>query len=334
MRCGVTGTVQRGRAAAQALPTAFSQTCSLSRQWSGKPRGSPLVVNQSTDVHPVQSTTGLTTAKFTSKLKLTSLTRKKRHPTQLIFQQNCRGLKTDGLLTELVDALNIRKGFALGVQETWRTGTEQFEIDKYTFLGVGPPEQLSRRGSCGTGIILSPEATSAWKAAAGTSPNLFCDFGPRIIALRMLVFDEHQKPLYLFMISAYAPVSTAPDAEHDEFELLLDAALSKRQPGDVLILCADINASIGRDGTCTDDPDINTYQYGAVGPFGINYTNDAGRRFRTFLDTHDLCAVCTFFQKKHYGTWMHPASKLSHQLDHIIILRHDLKRFTNAVLVN
>ena len=64
-----------------------------------------------------------------------------------IFAQNCRGLKTDSRLTELVHTSQWRKAFAICLSETWRGQSEEFISDPsgYTFLGAGQ-EQTSNRG--------------------------------------------------------------------------------------------------------------------------------------------------------------------------------------------
>jgi hypothetical protein len=38
----------------------------------------------------------------------------------------------------------------------------------------------------------------------------------------------------------------------------------------------------------------------------------------------------SFYRKPHYGTWLHPASKKQHQLDHIIVQQGERRRFTDA----
>ena len=231
-------------------------------------------------------------------------------------------MKRDDLLTEVVAGLRARSGFSLGLQETWRTGVEEITEDGYTFLGAAPDEQDSRRGVCGVGLLLSPLATSAWKAAG--PDNLHNDLGPRIIAVRMMVEDANKQQLGIFQVAAYAPTSTAPREVQDAYEAALSEVIARRTPSDILIICADINASIGRG--CLDGHN----GYTAVGPHGIDHMNEAGRRLRSFLELHDLAALSTFFKKKHYGTWQHPRSKLQHHLDHIIVSRRDLKRFTDA----
>ena len=66
------------------------------------------------------------------------------------------------------------------------------------------------------------------------------------------------------------------------------------------------------------------------GPFGGPHTNDAGRRMHSFLSIRGLTTTTTFFQKKSYGTWIHPRSKLPHQLDHIITNKDKLCTVTYA----
>ena len=69
--------------------------------------------------------------------------------------------------------------------------------------------------------------------------------------------------------------------------------LSRRQSGDIVIICADTNASIGRG--CLGAG--QNADYGAVGPHGINFLNDSGRRLRSFMELHDLAALSSFFKK-------------------------------------
>lgn len=36
------------------------------------------------------------------------------------------------------------------------------------------------------------------------------------------------------------------------------------------------------------------------------------------MEVHQLCSLASFYRKQYYGTWIHPCSRLPHQLDHII----------------
>ena len=222
-------------------------------------------------------------------------------------------MKSDSTVAELIDAFRCRSGFSLALQETWRCGKENFEEDGFTFLGSGPDTQQGR-GSCGVGVLLSLAATAAWRAAG--PKNLFNDFGPRVIAARMLVKDPASgKDLGIFQISAYAPTSDSTDDDITCFETALAAAIAHRAPEDILVICADCNASIG----CNKSDNTDDCAHRAIGPHGIPHLNQAGRRLRTFLDLHNLVALSSFFKKKHYGTWQHPRSKNLHQIDHIFV---------------
>ena len=66
------------------------------------------------------------------------------------------------------------------------------------------------------------------------------------------------------------------------------------------------------------------------GPFGVPHINNAGRRMHSFLSIRGLTTTTTFFQKKFHGTWIHPHSKLPHQLDHIITKKDKLCTVTDA----
>ena len=113
--------------------------------------------------------------------------------------------------------------------------------------------------------------------------------------------------------------------EWDAYYEAKAAALTHARPGDIILFGADTNSSMG---FCELHASAHTAEHsGALGPFGLPRVNAAGRRLRCFLETNELASLTTFFQKRFYGTWMHPASKGMHQLDHFIISRRDLKRF-------
>jgi hypothetical protein len=209
-------------------------------------------------------------------------------PTHNIFQQNVRGLKSDSALTEINDFMQCRNGFALGLQETWRIGTEEITEENYTFEGSGPSSESSR-GSCDVGILLSPPATIARKSAR--SANLHNDLGPRVVAFRMIVTDPTSgKNFGFFFIFAYAPTSDAFDTLKSEFDDALTIAINHRTAGDVITICADANASLG-----TIPTSKIGLTYTSIGSHGINYINDAGRQLRSFLELHYLASLSTFF---------------------------------------
>jgi len=68
----------------------------------------------------------------------------------------------------------------------------------------------------------------------------------------------------------------------------------------------------------------------SLGCFGLEYVNDAGRRFLSYLAINNMLAITTCFRKKRYATWVHPRSKLQHQIDHFFVKKDKSQFFTDA----
>ena len=143
--------------------------------------------------------------------------------------------------------------------------------------------------------------------------------------------DNNGKTVDVFIVSSSAPTctSTHSEVEWEAYYDALSAALARRPPNAIVIigLGADTNASIGR-GKLSD----NDIESSVVGCFGIERINDAGRRLRVFMETHQIAALSTFFNKfnkKYYSTWTHSVSKCAYQIqiDHSFTLRENLRHF-------
>ena len=210
-----------------------------------------------------------------------------------VFSQNCLGLKTGERFTEMIDVLTQRKAFAVGVQETWRSGVERFDQQGWRYLGVGP-EQQHGRGTMGVGIFLSPAAVRAHDAAGGE----FWPEGLRVASTRLLasVGGYRAPPRGVFLLDTYAPTSAHSDQEWDDYYASVDAALARMHPGDLLVWLTDGNASLGI-------APHGAPRGAAVGAHGLAYVNASGRRLRTFLELRELYALTTHYPKKVYGTW-------------------------------
>ena len=124
--------------------------------------------------------------------------------------QNSRGLKDEAKLIEISTKMEKHCIFAAALQESWRTGIEEFSVRSCKFLFSGPDEQSSNRGSMGVGFALSSNAIEAWNLAANEIHN---DLGPRITAIRLLINLPNQQQQGIFFISAYSPLSDAPIQE-------------------------------------------------------------------------------------------------------------------------
>eukprot|EP00966_Prymnesium_polylepis_P064657 1499240-Prymnesium_polylepis.1 len=109
----------------------------------------------------------------------------------------------------------------------------------------------------------------------------------------------YSRKMGIFLVSGYAPTSGHPAADHDAYYAAFERLLAKARPGDVIIAGVDANASIGRGSLLGGD--INpSGRAGAVGPFGLNHLNAAGRRLRGFLESHQLASLASFYRKLHY----------------------------------
>ena len=245
-----------------------------------------------------------------------------------IFSQNMQGMKTDSQLRETVSVFRARHAYAAGFQETWRCSSvedpDHHVLDGCTYMGMGLKVQQCNRGQVGVGLLLSRSATSAWEAAGKKVHRI----SGRVIAAPLLAKDPRtQKELGLYMLSGYAPTSNATDQEMDEFYDAFNRALARKPVDYVLVACIDGNASIGH-GIGHSDP--SDCYGGAVGSFGINHINSRGRRLRAFLEMNQLASLASYFHKRHYSTWVHPLNHHGYQLDHIVVTRQDIKRFTDA----
>ena len=236
-------------------------------------------------------------------------------------------MRSNSSLDMLLASLRRRQAFVTLLQETWRCGTEMIQQDGFVFIGAGPQQQ-SRRGSRGVGIVLSGLALGAWQRAGHELHN---DAGDRLIAVRLEVRDERHRSrrLGLFIISGYAPTSGHPMAELVAYYEGFSRLLARARPGDIVVCGVDANASIGR-GRLGQLDDGERQQAGAVGAFGLEHVNQAGRRLRTFLESHQLASLASFYGKAHYSTWQHPRTHRGYQLDHLLVSCSDRRRFADA----
>ena len=157
--------------------------------------------------------------------------------------------------------------------------------------------------------------------------ELHNDLGARVIGVRLLLRDNSNRDVGVFLVSAYAPVSSEPDNIWDNYYNQLDQCIQRRRRDDILIIGTDSNSSIGT--AISVDDQHNSFR-GPVGKFGLSHVNDAGRRFRAYLATSNLVAALTCLKKLKYGTWKHPRSKLMHQIDHFIVTNSSFKCVLDA----
>ena len=248
-----------------------------------------------------------------------------------IISQNVRGFSHEKE-EELIGRLKERSVWAACLQETWRVSTRSWENSGFIFVHNGLEQKPCRRGAQGVAIVLSPEARHAWEEAG--SQQLY--FGTRIVATRLKIYDARKRPLTIFLVSAYAPDSSRPPEEHEEFEVQKQRCYESLGRSEILVEGTDANASLG-----VRDRHDNYEAIGrdrVMGQYGIPHVNAAGRALLQMLGMHELCVPTSYFQKTSRGTcvesshttWRHPGRKSPFQLDYFIMRQADLKRVRDA----
>ena len=152
------------------------------------------------------------------------------------------------------------------------------------------------------GIVFIPAGLDSWKAAGASVHD---DLGGRVIATRLQVRDCQKRDVFIFLVSAYAPVGNAEQGMCETFLDSLDKCLSRMERNEFLVIGVDTNSSMGV--SVSDDHDQHLKP---TGQFGAHHRNAAGERFASSLSISNMRAVTTLFKKKNYATWNHPRSKL------------------------
>jgi len=208
-----------------------------------------------------------------------------------IISQNVRGFNHEKE-EEFIDCMGKHNVWAACLQETWRIEQNSWENDGYTFLHNGLDVKPCARGAQGVAIVLGPEAKIAWEQAG--CQRLY--FGTRIVATRLKLLDATNRSLDIFLVSSYAPDSSRPSGEHEEFEMHKQCCYNSVKAGEILVEGTDANASLGtrnrHDNREASDRDR------VMGPHGISYVNAAGKSLLQMLGMNGLCAPTSYFRKK------------------------------------
>lgn len=116
------------------------------------------------------------------------------------------------------------------------------------------------------------------------------------------------------IISAHAPTEEKDDNEKDLFFDQLEKLCEEVQRYDMLVVCGDFNAKIGKESFVSE----------VAGKFTIHdTTSNNGKRLCNFATAYDLIIKSTCFEHKkiHLGTWISPSGNTLNQIDHILISR-------------
>jgi len=230
----------------------------------------------------------------------------RRESEVLIYSQNVRGLNEDKE-ESILSTMRRSDVFCYAIQETWREGDGIMENDGFTLIYHGSSKSTKGgRMSGGLCLVLNKAATKAWKAAGSEVLR----FGNRTMAVRMRVTDMKKRPVDLLMVNSYAPIGQADEKVRAVFFEHLEICVNSKRSKEKLILAMDTNSSMGVRKSESDS---------VLGPYGVEHVNEAGREFYDFCSTNQLRAASTFFPKRRYQTWIHPCSRLGHQIDHFLV---------------
>ena len=111
------------------------------------------------------------------------------------------------------------------------------------------------------------------------------------------------------VIQAYAPTSSAEEAEVEQFYEDLQDLLEPTPPKDVLFIIGDWNAKVRSQQTP-----------GVTGKFCLGVWNEAGQRLIEFCQENTLVRADTLFQqhKRRLYTWTSPDGQHRNQIDYIL----------------
>ena len=120
---------------------------------------------------------------------------------------------------------------------------------------------------------------------------------------------------FVTIVCGYAPTARAPSCMTSMFLEELQNTLDAVPWNDILLLLGDFNARVG-----VQDSDDSLWS-NVIGGHGLDERNLAGEEFLQVCEFNQLLIMNTWFQKKqiHYGTWTHPATKLCHMIDFIVM---------------
>lgn len=114
------------------------------------------------------------------------------------------------------------------------------------------------------------------------------------------------------IISCHAPTENTDEDEIEAFYDLLDKTCESTRQHDMLLICGDFNAKIGRE----------QFVSNVAGRFSLHETtSDNGIKLCDFASTNKLWIKSVSFPHKkiHKGTWKIPGSHSYNQIDHVLV---------------
>ena len=154
--------------------------------------------------------------------------------------------------------------------------------------------------------------------------------------------NKTAKNKIITLISSYHPHSGYTDEETNLFNQQIADLYRNIPDNNIIIMGADINASIGSKKSSDNESDNSqnnniqesfstSPQQLLIGPCANPKINHKGQLYINLLSQLDLRAASTYFQNNSgYDTWINPATKEKYQLDHFLIPRNQFKLVKNV----
>ena len=169
----------------------------------------------------------------------------------------------------------------------------------------------------------------------------------RLLAIDLKIPTEtckkkEKKSKIITLVTSYHPHSGYTDEETDLFNQQIADLYTSIPDNNIIVMGADINASIGSRTSNNDERDNNpnnnieettalSPQDLLIGPCANPRTNHKGHLYIDLLSQLDLRAASTYFQNDSgYDTWINPATQEKYQLDHFLIPRKHFKLVKNV----
>ena len=175
-------------------------------------------------------------------------------------------------------------------------------------------DAVAHRGE-GVGMFLDSMASGAWKQAGEV-------WRARLVLARLRwtgSSGEHHghktTPINVTVICAYVPTAAAPPGVQSKFRYDLHDSIDAFPQDDSLVLLGDFNARVG-----VLDPAEESWR-GVVGRHGLDERNESGEELLQLCVMNPLTIMNTWLKKKgvRYGTWTHPATRVSHMIDLVMM---------------
>lgn len=201
-----------------------------------------------------------------------------------------------GAAKHAVEQMEKRNMDITAVQEIRWLNSGNVEISKSQIFYSG---SLNGRHEYGTGFVVSNRIL-----------NKIINFRP--VNERICYMRFNGKFYNLSMIAVHAPTEESDEEEKDTFYEQLDTIISETPKQDMLLLCGDFNAKIGREELYRPTIGLHSLH---------NISNDNGTRLINQSASSNMIIKSTMFEHKdiHKETWISNDNTTRNQIDHIVV---------------